>query len=182
VHVKVFGWVLAVLVPASACAQTPPPLPISAQALIHERDGRVQGCGVRLTGGEPAAQVSSWFDVSFNLFRPGFGLAQSIAYEIRRSADGESRPQKVPVRSTWLRASEGSTRVGENTERRDSLVYTLLADDVLALFEALASEQPLTVGIKRWTQRADSVYVARPLLNGDSRERISACLAALAMQ
>src|SRR5687768_8618807 len=75
----------ALLLGSGAFAQTRPATPMEAQPLTHVRDGRVQGCGLRLTGGEPGKQASSWFDVSFNLFRRGFGLAQSIAYEITRS-------------------------------------------------------------------------------------------------
>lgn len=166
----------------TALAQAPSSVPLEAQPLMHMRDGRIQGCGVRLTGGEPGTAVSAWFDVSFNIFGPGFGIAQSIAYEIRRSEEGESRPARVPVQSTWLKASEGSTRLGENTERRDSLIYTLLVEDVLSLFEAIANEQPLVLGIKRWGQRVDSVYTATPILNADSRSRISTCLAGLVPQ
>jgi hypothetical protein len=43
---------------------------------------------VRLTGGEPRTPSSSWFDVSFNVYSPGFGLAQSIAYEIKALGSG----------------------------------------------------------------------------------------------
>lgn len=155
---------------------------MEAQPLTHVRDGRVQGCGLRLTGGDPGKQTSSWFDVSFNVFRRGPGLAQSIAYEIRRSEyEGDSRPARVPVQSTWLRVSDGATRLGENTERRDTLVYTLLMDDVLALFEAVANGEAVTLGIKRWDQRTDAVYTASPQLSTDSRHRMSACLADLAL-
>ena len=153
---------------------------MEAHALTHVRDGKVQGCGLRLTGGEPGKQASAWFDVSFNVFRRGLGLAQSIAYEIRASQyDGESRPAKVPVQSTWLRVSDGGARLGENRERRDTLIYTLVMDDVLALFEAVANGDPVTLGIKRWDQRVDAVYTGAPHLSSDSRHRMSTCLADL---
>ena len=165
-----------------AFAQSGPPMPIEAQPLTHVRDGEVQGCGLRLTGGEPGKQTSSWFDVSFNVFRRGLGLAQSIAYEIKRSDyEGDSRPAKVPVQSTWLRISDGATRLGENTEQRDALVYSLVMDDVLAVFEAVARGRAVTLGIKRWGQRVDAVYTGAPFLTDDSRSRMSACLADLAV-
>ena len=117
----------------------------------------------------PAAPVSSWFDVSFNVFKPGPGIAQSIAYEMKHSEyDGDSRPAKVPVRSTWLKVAEGSPQLGENTERSDSLVYTLVMDGVLGLFEAVANGEPVTLGIKRWDQRTDAVYTGTPALSGSS--------------
>ena len=172
----------ALLAASAAYAQSLAATLMEAHALMHVRDGRVQGCGLRLTGGEPGKQASSWFDVSFNVFRRGPGLAQSIAYEIRPSGhDGESRPAKVPVQSTWLKVSDGATRLGENRERRDALIYTLVMDDVLALFEAVANGDPVTLGIKRWGQRAGAVYTGAPRLSSDSRHRMSACLADLAM-
>jgi hypothetical protein len=124
--------------------------------------------------------VSSWFDVSFNLFRRGIAIAQSIAYEIRRSdLDGDSRPVTAPVESTWLRARDGPVRRGENLERKESLIYTILEDDALAVFEAVARGEIVTLGIKRWGEPADAVYSARAVLAGASRERIGTCLAAL---
>lgn len=174
----------ALCVSSLAIAQHGQTVPIHAEALTYDKDGVVQGCGVRLTGGEPAAGgASSWFDVSFSVFRRGIGLAQSIAYELRPSGyDGESRPARVPVQSTWVKAAEGSARLGENTERRDSLIYTLLLEDVLSLFEALASGQPLVLGIKRWGQLVDSVHTGAPVLTSDSRERVSACLERLVLE
>ena len=167
----------------TAHAQPTASISVDAQPVLHLREGRVQGCGVRLTGGEAGKAASSWFDVSFNVFRRGVGIAQSIAYEIRRSEfEGDSHPSIVPVRSTWLKAAEGSARLGENTERRDTLIYTMVMDDVLVLFEALARGEPLTIGIKRWGQRVDAVYTGAPVLSIESRNRISTCLEDLALE
>ena len=153
---------------------------MEAQPLTHLRDGRVHGCGLRLTGGEPRAPASSWFDVSFNVFRRGFGLAQSIAYEFRRSdLAGDSRPARVPLQSTWVRGTEGSVRRGENLERRDSLIYRLATEEVLALFETVAAGEPVTLGIKRWDENADAIYIGTPSMTSSSREQISTCLAQL---
>lgn len=176
-------FLVCAILSASVCGQEKQPTTIEAQPLLHMREGRVQGCGVRLTGGAPSIPASSWFDVSFNLFRRGVGVAQSIAYELRRSDyTGEARPARVPVQSTWLRAAQGSVRRGENVDRRETLVYTMVTDDVLALFEAVASGQPLTLGIKRWDQRTDAVYTGTPQLTDDSRHQIGDCLAALARE
>lgn len=167
----------------AAYSQSTLPALIEAQPLHHVRDGRVEGCGVRLTGGEPDKAASSWFDVSFNIFRHGVGVAQAIAYEIRRSEfAGNSRPAIVPVRSTWLKAGEGSARLGESSERGESLVYQMAIDDVLVLFAALANGEPVSLGIKRWGQRVDAVYVGAPVLSSDSRHRIGRCLDNLAVE
>ena len=163
-------------------AETPAPTSLEAKPLTHVREGVVNGCGIRLTGGQPGAPASSWFDVSFNVFRRGIAIVQSIAYEITRSEyDGESRPVTVPVQSTWLTATHANARVGENTERRDALVYRVLVDDALALFEAVANGQAVTLGIRRWGERVDSVYTATAVLDADSRRTVGACLAALVL-
>jgi hypothetical protein len=165
-------------------ADAPRSLPIGAEPLVYERDGMVQGCGVRLTGGDAGrTAASSWFDVSFNVFRRGIALAQSFSYEIRPSGDeGDSTPKRVPVQSTWLSGAEGTVRRGENTEQRESLVYALGLDDALSLFEALAQGRPLRVGIKRWAQREDAVYTGAPELSSESRSRIGECLAGLSLE
>lgn len=154
---------------------------MAAQPLVHERDGAVQGCGARLTGGETEPTgPSSWFDVSFNVFRGGYALAQSYAYEMKRSVtDGDARPARVPVQSAWLKADRGSTRLGENTERRDMLVYPIVLDDAVSLFQALAGGDTVTIGIKRWDRRIDSIYAGKPLLTDDGRRQLADCLARL---
>ena len=156
-------------------------LGIDASPLIYVRDGRVHGCGVRLTGGEVFAARSFWFDVSVNLFRHGIGLVQAIAFEIRPSIDTpEGRPVIAPLESAWVQVSEAGARRGENVERQKSLIYTVLLDDVLATFEAVAEGRAVKLGIKRWNQTADIVYTAAPALSADSRDGIGRCLAALA--
>jgi hypothetical protein len=176
------AWLVAASHPARA--QGTSAIPLAAQSLVYQRDGAVQGCGVRLTGGEPSALgASAWFDVSFNVFRRGVALAQSIAYEIRRSAyAGDSRPARVPVQSTWLKAADGRARLGENNQRRETLVYTLALDDALSLFEAVGSGRAVSIGIKRWGQPTDSVYTGAPELTAETREQIGECLARLAQQ
>ena len=176
--VAVLALALALTVPDATAASSA--LPVAAQALTHAREGTVQGCGLRLTGGETGRPASSWFDVSFNVFGRGIGLAQSIAYELTRSEyDGEARPARVPVRSTWVQAEAGSPRRGENLERRETLVYTLLAEDVLALFEAAARNRSVTLGIRRWGEPEDAVYRATLELDERARSELHACLAHL---
>ena len=156
-------------------------MPIGAQPLVHERAGAVQGCGARLTGGRAApAATSAWFDVSFNVFRGGMALAQSYAYELKRSDyDGEARPARVAVQSAWLKGPQRPARLGENTERRDTLVYSLALDDAVALLRALADGETVTIGIKRWDERAAVIYAGKPALSEDGRRRIADCLARL---
>ena len=171
-----FAALLAAATPAAAGE-----MPMAAQPLVHAREGAIQGCGARLTGGETApAGSSAWFDVSFNVFRGGYALAQSYAYEFRRSEyDGEARPARVPVQSAWLKAPHAAARLGENTERRDTLVYSLVLDEAIALFEALAAGEPVTIGIKRWDRRIASVYAGTPALSEEGRQRIADCLVRL---
>jgi hypothetical protein len=152
---------------------------LTAQPLTHVRDGQVQGCGLRLTGGKAGRAASSWFDVSVNVFGAGGSLVQSVVYEIKASDDGEARPARVPVRSTWIRVGEGSPRRGENIERRKTLVYSLLGDDALALFEALAEGRTIAVGIRRWREPEESVHKGAPVLDEAARAAVAECLGSL---
>lgn len=155
-------------------------VPIAGQSLVYRADGAVNGCGVRLTGGAPnASGPSAWFDVSLNVFRRGVALAQSIAYEMRRTEEGESQPARVPVQSTWVTAGGRDARLGESVERRDTLIYSVVPDEALSLFEAVARGEPVVVGIKRWGQRTASVYSGAPALTSETRDEIAGCLAAL---
>jgi hypothetical protein len=164
----------------SAAAQLGKPLTIEARTLTHTRDGQVAGCGLRFTGGEARSPVSSWFDVSLNVFRRGIAIAQSIAYDIRRSElEGDTVPAIAPVESTWLRPGEGIARRGENSERTASLIYTLVPDDAVEVFEAVAKGEPVTVAIKRWTEPSETIYTGPASMDDQSRRDMSACLAEL---
>ena len=162
-------------------AQVSMPPMIEAQPLTFSRGGAVQGCGLRLTVAQPGRPASSWFDVSLNVFQRGIGVAQSIAYEIRRSElEGDSRPSRLPVQRTWVKTQTGNARMGENSDRSDSLVYRMLLEDVLVLFEAVATAQPVTLGVRPWGQREDQVFTGTAAISDDSRQAMSACLQALA--
>jgi hypothetical protein len=168
---------LLAALPAARAAE----LPMAAEPLVHERAGAIQGCGARLTGGQAGtAGTSAWFDVSFNVFRGGVALAQSFAYELRGSQyDGDARPARVPLQSAWLKAPRAAARFGENRQRSDTLVYPLVLDDAFALFQALAAGDTLTVGIKRWDQRAATVYAGKPALSEEDQRRLADCLVRL---
>ena len=175
---KTFAFYFLLVAAATASAGE---MPIAAQPLVHSRDGAVHGCGARLTGGDAVtARDSAWFDVSFNVFRGGYALAQSYAYELRPSnSDGEARPARVPLQSAWMKSPHAAARLGENTEQRETLVYTLFMDDAVDLFRALAAGEPVTVGIKRWDRRNASVYAGKPELTEENRRRIADCLVRL---
>jgi hypothetical protein len=147
------------------------------------RDGRVQGCGVRLVGGEARAPVSSWFDVSVNVFGADTAIAQSIVYEMKISGpEGDSVPTIAPVETTWIHIGEATTRRGENAERKSSLVYTVSVEDAIALFETVARGDSVTLGIKRWGQAEEVLYTGIPFMVDETREHMSACLEAMASE
>lgn len=176
--------VSACLLLAFACAPAlaQESLPLAAEALVHEREGAVIGCGIRVTGGKSEQRrASSWFDVSVNVFRRGIALAQAVAYELPQSpGTGESRPARVPVQSASIGLDGGSAKLGENSERQDSLVYALAIDEAISLFEAAGRGSPLRVGVKRWSERTASVHVGPAPLDADARERMADCVARIA--
>jgi hypothetical protein len=84
------------------------------------------------------------------------------------------------LQSMWMKTADTGARLGENGERRDTLVYALRLEDAAALFQAVAQTDPITVGVKRWGERSDTVYSGRPHMPQDARERLAACLDAIA--
>ena len=175
--------VLCALWPAEAPAQAPKPLPLAGEALTHTRDGAVQGCGVRVTGGQAAARAHSlWLDVSVNVYRQGVALVQAIAYEIQPPRyEPETRPERIAVQRAWIKPEDaaGSTRLGETTEMRDALVYRVTLDDATAVFEALAAGRPLAIGIRGWGRPREAVVGGPVALSDDTRARIADCFSAL---
>ena len=172
------AWVLT-----SAAAEKPAAIQFGTEPLTHSRDGRVEGCGVRLTGGDaPAAGPSRWLDVSLNVFRRGVGVVQAITYEMPRSRyDSESRPERVGIQRVWLKPDEeaGSTRLGENTEARDTLVYTVTLDEAAGLFRSVAGGRRLQVGLRAWGRPRETVYAGSVEMDENTRAQLETCMAAL---
>ena len=172
--------VLMMLAAVAGDALAQDALPMKAAPIAHEREGSVYGCGVRLTGGKPAAQgPSSWFDLSFNVFRSGTALVHAVAYEMPRSATGDSRPARVPVQSAWIAAGAGSAKLGENVRRQESLVYSLAFEDAVSLFDAATRGTPLRLGMKTWGQHSASIHEGVASMEAEARDRIADCVARL---
>ena len=159
------------------------PLPLAAEALTHARGNAVQGCGMRLTAGETRRGTDSvWVDLSVNVYRRGIALVQAIAYEIAPPRYEEtSRPQRLRVQRAWVKpeSAAGTTRLGENTEALETLVYGLTLDDAAALFAAVAAGDPIAVGVRAWGRPRETLIAGRVTLNDDTRARIADCLNAL---
>ena len=167
----------------AANAQDAAEVSVATEALRYANGDTVQGCGVRLTGGQARAKAgSSWFDVSFNIYRRGIAIVQAIGYEILQPQfDTESRPERVAMQRAWLRVGTagGTTRAGENAAVQDSVIYTVTLDEAGSLFAAVAKGERLVIGIKRWGQKQETVYAGSPNLDGETRRQIRACLEAL---
>ena len=167
----------------SASAQVNTSFPLGVEPLAHSRGGTVEGCGLRVTGGRAEKQSGSmWFDVSFNVYRRGFALVQAIAYEMPPPRyEEESRPKRVAVQRAWLKPqnADGSTRLGETTEVRETLVYPVTLDEAARLFQAVAAGEPLLIGFRAWGQARESVFGGTASLGADGRDRLAACFNAL---
>lgn len=175
---------VAALWPNAAGAQPNSLVPLAAEALTHTRDGAVEGCGLRFTGGHIAIGAKSvWLDLSINVYRRGVAIVQALAYEIDRPRYEvpETPPQRVPVQRAWIKsqAAAGSTRLGETTEVRDSLVYRVTFDDAAAVLQAVASDQAIAMGVRPWGRPRETVLAGHVTVRNDSRARIADCLTAL---
>jgi hypothetical protein len=158
-------------------------LPLAATALVYANAGKTEGCGIRITGGRPASRGRSiWIDVSLNVYTNGAGVVQAIAYALAPSAyEGENRPERVSMQRAWVKPRESiaSTRLGENVEARDSVVYAVTLDEAGRLFQAVATGQALVIGLRAWDEPREWTFSGTAELTGDARADIGACLASL---
>ncbi len=141
---------------------------------------------MRLTGGRVnVKRASYWFDVSVNVYAAGHALVQAIEYSIDPPAfDVHTTPERAMLQSAWIRVdgSAANTRMGENRERQDSVIYVTGLEETRVLFEGLAHRQPIAIGIKRWSSREAAVYVGTPEFDEDERRALGSCLDALVPQ
>jgi hypothetical protein len=180
--------IAALLLACAACmtspaiAQSAVEVSMDVATLVHA-GGLIRGCGVRVTGGRADPKgPSSWFDASLNVYSRGPALVQAIGYEIAPPEfDVQTRPERVAIQRAWLKVEDatGTTRLGENTDVRDSLVYAVTMDEAADLFAGLAKGKRLAIGVRRWGQREETVYVGTPELNEDRRRQLGACLETL---
>ena len=167
---KVLALLLWVLwVPNAAFAQTA--RGPDHGACSHARARRpYTGCGVRLTGGEPGASVSPGSTCRSNLFRRGLGLHKRSRTRSGVRGRKKAAPRRSRCAAPWLKATEGSTRLGETPSAGVAYLH-VLTDDVLSLFQAVAtssrlrSEQAVGTGLRVGLYRHGGPHV-------DSRESI----------
>lgn len=156
-------------------------LPLGAAALTHKHAGKTVGCGIRVSGGRPGPR-SIWMDVSFNVYETGIALVHATAYRIALADyDAEGRPERISMQRAWLKpsGSDRSTRLGENTEARDALLYAVALDDAGGLFEAVANRRPITVALRAWGEPREWVLEGVAELPETARAEIATCLSAL---
>jgi hypothetical protein len=158
-------------------------MPLAAAPLKYERAGKIEGCGVRVTGGSAAPKTRSvWFDLSFNVYARGTAAVQAIAYTMAPSRyEQEARPERSSIQRAWVqpRGATGSTRLGENTEARDALAYAITFDEGLRLFEAVAMAQPVVVGLRAWGEPREWRFEGIAELSDAGRAEVAKCVGAL---
>ena len=180
-HISV--WVGLFLIAFFGAGHAAERMPLGASALTHGQAAQIQGCGVRVTAGRAAQKSKSlWMDLSFNVYASGVALVQAIAYEMPPSTyEGEAKPRRLSVQRAWVkpRDESGTTRLGENTEARDTLIYALTLEDAIRLFGAVAAAEPLAIGMRPWGEPREWLFEGIAELPDGARAEIATCLAAL---
>jgi hypothetical protein len=159
---------------------------IDSQPLVYVRSGVINGCGVRLLGGEfgPVEPIA-WFDVSFNIYAQGIGMIKALSYDVRiEEMKSGKRGPAVPVQGAWIKV-DGSMATRplkgiSSGEDLGSIVYAASADDVFPLFFGLLEGKQFMVAIQRKGQSGERIYAGAPTLDEADAKRISSCLNELA--
>jgi hypothetical protein len=176
------AWSLALLLSTAAWGQNMVQAQIEGQPLVYVREGAVNGCGVRLFGGQ-AGTVGAvpYFDVSFNLWRNGAGMVKAISYDLRvEELAAGKRPVGLPISSAWIKtAGAAATQPLKGVqagEDKGSILYAASAESVILLFRGLSERSVFMVGVKRTGQASERIFSGRPQLADNDREQVRSCL------
>lgn len=165
---------------------------LTAQPQIMMKDGKVDGCGVRIIGMEETtsmdARVSN-FDVSFALYANGIAGLKGLALDdvsmrdvAKAKAAGKTLSLKyVPLESFWIKSPVNSATTPINGkvlsgENRLSLLYVASFPLVAELFQPVFDQTTIQVGIKRKSDKVGYIYFGVPMMSKEELKQLSMCI------
>ena len=183
--VRVLVFIPAILMAWAAGAQPLTEVELLGQPLQYLKEGKVDGCGVRIVGlrplGSPPTTVQG-IDVSFNLFAPGVGSVKGLLMEGPLSVRTADLPRK-PLSRIWLRAPGSDATTSSNGQFHESptdklaLLYTTSSiDSVIALFTATIEKKSIQIGVRAKGTELDRVFFGVVKLSEAESKQIADCL------
>ncbi len=158
-----------------------------AQVLVYRTEaGAYDGCGMRVVATVDSPAPSHLLDYSVNLYRHGVGwVGLSKLLFSRGEAGTKSLPKRRPVLRYTLAPQSGAFTIPlmdmqSSADELHALLARTTGDAALDALTALATEQPLQVGLQLPKENFWRVYVTRPSLDTAEIETLLACLKGIA--
>jgi hypothetical protein len=166
---------------------------IMGQPLQYMKEGHVNGCGVRLFGlvNPNKERDTEGFDVSFNLYLPGFGLIKGGGLNVtaddfakRRTGKRKPKPKSLWLKAAGLRATQ--PRDGGVLQAEDppeaAMYVTSGIESVVGLFGAIFVGKPIQVGILQHNEPVERVYYGPVALKDSEKAEIAGCIEELSAE
>lgn len=177
-----------IFLPAMGIAQALEEASIEGQPLVYMKDGKADGCGIRLISirSDPAGNTGTAWDVSFNFWRSGLATVKGLSYNIDvRAVSAGKKPTNASLAQFWIKAPATiATRPLDNKfhpgEDPGSIIYAVPLDTAIDLFKATVDKQRLTVGIRRTGERGERLYFGEVALTKAEREQVLQCISDVA--
>jgi|GEM_PF-4052322 len=162
----------------SAPAQSMVAAFMGAQTQMHVgKDGKVEACGMRVTGFDDAAEVRTVFDTSLTLRAAGFGLGKLTGSTGPTSGD-LSKFKSKQVYGGWFRKQGGvpTTPLKPYFPGEDPKTRLFIADatPTMEVLEAIVLKQPIHIAIS-WREGSSTIYYGTPELENSQRDQFWAC-------
>ena len=159
---------------------------IVGQPLQYMKDGRVNGCGVRMMGIADSAGPGSsvGFDVSFNVCVDGFGLVKGGAFRVFLGGNPVAVQERVRVKPTsvWIKA-QGSVatvpignRIHDGQDPPESIFYAVPAESSLPLFRAAFQRQSVQVGVHFAGEPTERVFYGMTNMSDSEWSSLRGCI------
>lgn len=161
-------------------AQSTESVSMTGQALVHQKQDSIEGCGMRFTTRpDVEAPDARAFEVIANVFRSG-RAGVKLAYpgapvQVRRAGATRS------IESGWLAApyAERAEPVAGGflpSDGGSAVVYSASFAAVMAVLRAQAANVAITVALRSGGESAERVYAGRVAMEADEALRLSQCL------
>lgn len=156
------------------------------QPLMYMKDGKLDGCGVRLVGiNASPSPTAIWqiIDISFNIMAPGMATVKLSTHNTTMAAmKSGAKPSYLYVERGWIKAENknattplpGSTFI--RGEDKNSVLYVTSVESIFELFNAEQDRQQIYVGIRRRGDTFESIYSGRLALSPQESGEVGKCL------
>jgi hypothetical protein len=178
---------LSMYVAPFAAAQTAVEAQLSGQPLMYMKDGKVDGCGIRLVGVVVLSTLKDGIalDASVNIYNTGVGVVKALSYDVTLGAgQAGSKHRTMAIDRFWLKSPSGEATHPQDgqfhkTDDGGGRLYTVTVEDALNLLLAAATGNVVTLGLKRSAESHERIYFGRAKMTEGEKNQVISCMDSL---